>query len=53
MKQQEDWLLTPVLHGLCRYESLKDGTIDLEDIARMNDALDVKFENERRIAEKK
>jgi hypothetical protein len=44
----EDWLLRPVLEGLCRYESLKDGTLDLEDIAKMNDALSVRTENENR-----
>lgn len=40
--------MRPVLEGLCKYESLKDGTLDLEDIAKMNDALDVKAENEKR-----
>lgn len=30
---------------MCRYESLKDGTIDLADIALMNDALDVLAHN--------
>lgn len=40
-----DWLLRPVIKGMCRYESLKDGTIDLADIALMNDALDVLAEN--------
>lgn len=30
---------------MCRYESLKDGTIDLADIALMNDALDVLAQN--------
>lgn len=44
----EDWLLRPVLRGLCRYESLKDGTLDLADIALMNDACNVQDENERR-----
>lgn len=44
----EDWVLRPVLRGLCRYESLKDGTLDLIDIAVMNDALDVSDENEAR-----
>lgn len=48
MGDEEDWLMKPVLEGLCMYESLKDGTLDLADIARMNDALDVKFENENR-----
>jgi hypothetical protein len=31
---------------MCKYESLKDGTLDLADIALMNDALSVKAENE-------
>lgn len=48
MGDNEDWLMRPVLAGLCRYESLKDCTVDLEDIAKMNDALDVKIENENR-----
>jgi hypothetical protein len=50
METGEDWLMRPVLEGLCKYESLLDGTLDLADIARMNDALNVKQENERRIA---
>jgi hypothetical protein len=41
----EDWLLRPVVRQLCRYESLKDGTVDLCDIALLNDALDVIDEN--------
>lgn len=49
MASGEDWLMRPVLEGLCLYESLIDGTLDLFDITRMNEALDVKFENERRI----
>ena len=32
--------------GMCRYESLKDGTLSLSDIALMNDALSVKIDNE-------
>jgi hypothetical protein len=48
MEDGEDWLLRPVLKGLCKYESLKDGSVDLEDIARMNAALDVEAENENR-----
>lgn len=31
---------------MCRYESLKDGTLGLEDIALMNDALACKADNE-------
>lgn len=33
---------------MCRYESLKDGTLSLGDVMLMNDALDVRAENERR-----
>jgi hypothetical protein len=51
MPSGEDWLLRPVIEGMCKYESLQDGTLELADIARMNDALDVKYENERRINE--
>lgn len=36
---------------MCRFESLKDGTIDLADIALMNDALAVKADNEERARE--
>lgn len=49
MASGEDWLMRPVLDGLCKYESLLDGSLDLFDIARMNDALDVRQENERRM----
>ena len=44
----EDWLMRPVLAGLCKYESLKDGSLDLVDLIKMNNALDVKEENENR-----
>lgn len=40
--------MRPVACGMCRYESLKDGTLTLGDVALMNDALDVRAENERR-----
>lgn len=43
-----DWLLRPAIHGMCKYESLKDGTLDIADVALMNDALDVRAENEWR-----
>jgi len=32
---------------MCKYESLKDGTIDLYDIALMNDALDAIAQNQQ------
>lgn len=48
MATGEGWLLRPVVRGCCRYESLLDGTLSLEDVANLNDALDVQDENERR-----
>jgi hypothetical protein len=42
--------MRPVVRGLCRYESLKNGTLDLADFAEMNEALDVLDENARRMA---
>lgn len=48
MVEGEDWLLRPVLRGCCRYESLLDGTLDLYDIALLNEAIDVEHENQLR-----
>ncbi len=42
----EDWLLRPVAEGMCDFERLKDGSVDLADIALMNEALDVRAENQ-------
>jgi len=42
------WLMLPVERGLCKYESLKDGTLDLTDIALMNDQIAVTAENTTR-----
>lgn len=44
----EEWVMRPVSRQWCRYESLKDGTLDLADVARMNAAIDVEDENARR-----
>ena len=49
MASGEDWLLRPVAEGMCRYESLIDGTLGLEDVAAMNEFLDVRAENQSRI----
>jgi len=49
MASGEDFLMRPVLRGLCKYESLLDGTLGLVDIAKMNEALDVESENQRRL----
>jgi hypothetical protein len=45
----EDWLMRPILRGLCKYESLLDGSIGLYDLSLMNEALDVEQENRRRL----
>ncbi|WP_322076426.1 DUF6889 family protein [Burkholderia cepacia] len=42
----EDWLLAPVHAQMCRFESLKDGTLDLADVALMNDSLAARADNE-------
>ncbi|HBE9078571.1 NTP pyrophosphohydrolase [Serratia fonticola] len=41
--------MRPVDAGMCSMAELKSGCVDLFDIALMNDYLDVKAENERRI----
>ena len=46
MPDESDWLMRPVIKGMCKYESLINGTLDLADIALMNDALDVVADNE-------
>lgn len=49
MPDDEDWLMRPILKGMCSYESLIEGRIYIEDIARMNDAIDVFNENQQRL----
>jgi hypothetical protein len=34
------------MEGLCKYESLIDGTLALEDVALLNDAIAVRAANE-------
>lgn len=48
MRDGLDWLLRPVSEGWCKFESLIDGTLDLEHLAIMHEGIDVKAENERR-----
>lgn len=45
--------MRPVTRGMCLYESLKDGTLLLTDMAELNDAIDVIDENARRLAARK
>lgn len=49
MPDGEDWILRPVIEGMCKYESLLDGTLGLSDIARLNNAITVRDENQRRM----
>ncbi|MCJ2031298.1 hypothetical protein MKK50_18185 [Methylobacterium sp. J-043] len=44
----KSWLLRPVESGMCRFESLLDGTLDLSHIALMNESISVRVENENR-----
>jgi hypothetical protein len=41
--------MRPVDAHMCLYESLLNGNVDLADIARMNDYLDIKMENTARV----
>jgi hypothetical protein len=51
MPDDENWLWRPVLEGIVRYESMISTELDLNDWANMNDALDVRDENRRRLDE--
>lgn len=42
--------MRPVDAGYITYTALKDGSVDSADVARMNDWLDLKADNEYRIA---
>ena len=53
MTSEEDFLFRPVIAGLCKYESLKDCTLDLFDIVKMSEAMDVQYENQNRVRDKK
>lgn len=43
--------MRPAIEKVCKYESLIDGTLDLCDVALMNEALDVRDENMARAQE--
>jgi len=46
-EEGDDWVMRPVLAGLCSYTDLVH-KLNLVDVARMNDALDVRAENQYR-----
>ena len=43
-----DYMMGPVEAGMCKFESLIDGTLDLSHVDLMNDTLRAKSENEAR-----
>ena len=51
LPDNDDWLFRPVtsMPPLCTLRELKDGTYHIEDVALMNDLLDLQEENRRRI----
>lgn len=49
MESGEDWIFRPILRGMCLLESVLEGRIRLIHIAKMNEALDVEAENQRRL----
>lgn len=51
MALEEDWVFRPVLRGALRAESLVDGTVDLEFLALLNEAIDVDAENRNRMVD--
>jgi hypothetical protein len=49
MDNEEGWLLSLVDEGMLRYSDLIDGTVSLQDCAKLNDYLNVRAENRARI----
>ena len=46
-----DYLMRPVLAKVLRFESLLDGTVDLEHVALLNYALGVEYRTQKRLDE--
>jgi hypothetical protein len=44
--------MRPVMRGMCKMEGLRDGTLDLCDVALMNETIDVSDENDNRMRNK-
>ena len=44
-----DYLMRPVLAKVLSFESLLDGTVDLEHVALLNYALGVEYRNRKRL----
>lgn len=52
MPDGTDFLMLPVTENMIDYRALLDGSVDLVDVGRMCDAVAVKAENSRRMAER-
>ncbi|PAV10826.1 NTP pyrophosphohydrolase [Arsenophonus sp. ENCA] len=50
MPDGKDFLRLPVKFGYIKFTELKDGSIDLADLAEMNEWIDIEQDNEARIA---
>ncbi|WP_074167969.1 DUF6889 family protein [Candidatus Arsenophonus triatominarum] len=50
MPDGKDFLRFPVEYGYIPFTALKDGSVDLADLAEINDWIDIKQDNEARIA---
>jgi hypothetical protein len=46
-----DYIMGPVEAGMCKFESLLDGSLDISHVDLMNDTLRAKSENEARAHE--
>ena len=46
-----DFIMKPVLRGLCKYESMIDGTLSIYDVSLLNATIDVYDENQLRYSE--
>jgi hypothetical protein len=44
-----NWMMRPVDMGYCTMGDLRNRVLDLEDVALMNDSIEVRFENEKRM----
>ena len=45
----EEWVLRPVMAGKIKFESLLDGTVGIEHVAMLHEALDIEAENRARV----
>ena len=49
MSDESDWVMRPVMRKLIKYGELLNGSLTIMDLGRLNEAIDVLNENERRL----